>query len=235
MNGNACQGFEIAIEMRRHGAADPEAARRLDEHLRDCESCRSYEKLGAETEGGLRSYAEEARQKVDLERLRARGHRILGGVWSDIGAFSLLLASATLVRVVPKDTEVDLSMSALEAVLVLVWPFVLLRRSRVEVEEGWSSDILFYAIRKDLKQRLLFSGSLAAVAVALMVLIFVDRAVGRGVFPGGVFRLAFAAALVTLGIFVLAVRVPRLLRELREIPDVPDPYQHSSDSFFGLP
>ena len=76
---------------------------------------------------------------------------------------------------------------------------------------------------------------MAVTAVILMALMLVDRALGSGVFPGDALRLAFSAALGTLGIFVLAVRVPRLLRERREIPVVSDPYRHSSESFFGLP
>jgi hypothetical protein len=67
-----------------------------------------------------------------------------------------------------------------------------------------------------------------------MALLLGDRALGSSIFPAGAVRLAFTAALGALGLFVLAVRVPRLLREFREIPSVPDPYQHSSDSFFGL-
>jgi hypothetical protein len=234
MNENECRGFEIAIEMRRHGSADPEPSQRLDEHLRGCAECRSYENLGAETEVGLRSDAEEARARVDLERLRARGHQSLGGIWSDFGAFCLLLSLAFMTRVAFGDGRIDPEMATLQAILLLAWPFVLLRRSRRELEEAWSSDTLFYAIRKELKQRLLLSGSLAVIAVTLMALMLVDRALGSGVFPGGAPRLAFSAALGTLGIFVLTVRVPRLLRERREIPLVPDPYQHSSESFFGL-
>ncbi len=234
MSENACEGFEIAIEMRRHGAADPEASRRLDEHLRGCASCRAYEELGSETEAGLRSDAEEARAKVDLERLRARGHRILGGIWSDVGAFCLLLSLAFMTRVAAGG--IDPVVATLQALLLVAWPFVLMRRSRRELEEAWSSDTLFYAIRQELKWRLLISGSLAVTAVTLTALLLVDRALGSGVFPGGALRLAFSAALGTLGIFVLAVRVPQLLRERREIPVVPDPYQFArSTSTFGLP
>lgn len=234
MNESACHGFEIAIEMRRHGAADPEASRRLDEHLRECAACRAYEILGAETETGLRSDAEEARAKVDLERLRARGQRLLGGIWSDVGAFCLLLSLAFMTRVALGNGGIDPQMATLQAILLLAWPFVLLRRSRRELEEAWSSDTLFYAIRKEIKQRLLISGSMAVTAVILMVLMLIDRALGSSVFPGGALRIAFSGALGTLGLFVLAVRVPQLLRERREIPVVPDPYQHSSESFFGL-
>jgi hypothetical protein len=236
MNENACQGFEIAIEMRRHGADDPDASRRLDEHLLGCAGCRAYEKLGAETETGLRTDAEEARQKADLERLRTRGFRLVVGRWSDLGAFYLLIAVAWTIRFGLKVAGV-VEGSPLSEAWIPLWVLIVhfdMQRMRREIEEAWSSDTLFYAIRKDLNHRLLGSGVLAVLAVGYAAFALAFRALGRGGLPTGGFALAFAAGLGALGLFVLAARVPRLLRELREIPDVPDPYQHSSESIFGL-
>jgi hypothetical protein len=37
---SACDEFEVAVEMRRHGALGAPEAARLEEHLRACAACR---------------------------------------------------------------------------------------------------------------------------------------------------------------------------------------------------
>lgn len=237
MNEDACQGFEIAIEMRRHGAAQAETSRRLDAHVQGCARCRAFERLGAETETRLRADAEEAEGKADLERLRARGRRVLRGHWADYGFF-LLLSLAFATRVVLRVTGIeqgDVGFALVLAILAFVLPFVEMRRSQRELEEAWSSDVLFHALRKDVDARLKGSAILAAVGIAISILFFVDRVAGGGAFPAGVARPVFVGCFGALGLFVLIVRVPRLLRERREIPVVPDPYEFPpSTSTLGL-
>ena len=238
MNENACQGFEIAIEMRRHGAADAEASRRLDAHLQDCASCRSFDKLGAETEIRLRADAEEATGKVDLERARARGRRALRGHWTDYGAFFLLLSLAFATRVALRVTGIeqgDVGFGPVLAILLFVLPFVAMRRSQRELEEAWNSDVLFHSLRKYVDERLKGSVGLAVVGIAVSILFFIDRVAGGGAFPAGLARAVFVGCFGALGLFVLIVRIPRLLRERREIPVVPDPCDFPpSTSTLGL-
>jgi hypothetical protein len=238
MNENACQGFEIAIEMRRHGAADAEASRRLDAHLQGCASCRSFDRLGAETETRLRVDAEEMKGKVDLERLRARGRRLLRGHWSDYGAFFLLLSIALAARVALRVTGIeqgDVGLQPALAILAFVLPFVAMRRSQRELEEAWSSDVIFHFLRKHVDERLKGSIGLAVVGIAISIGLFIDRVSGGSAFPAGVARAVFVGSFGALGLFVLIVRVPRLLRERREIPVVPDPYDFPpSTSTLGL-
>lgn len=238
MNENACQGFEIAIEMRRHGAADAEASRRLDAHLQGCASCRSFDRLGAETETRLRVDAEEVKGKVDLERLRARGRRLLRGHWSDYGAFFLLLSIALAARVALRVSGIeqgDVGLQPALAILAFVLPFVAMRRSQRELEEAWNSDVIFHFLRKHVDERLKGAIGLAVVGIAISIGLFIDRVSGGGAFPAGVARAVFVGSFGALGLFVLIVRVPRLLRERREIPVVPDPYDFSpSTSTLGL-
>lgn len=239
MNENACDGFEIAIEMRRHGAADSEASRRLDAHLQGCANCQAFERLGSETETRLRADAEEATGKVDLERLRARGRRILRDHWTDYGAFFLLLSLAFAARVALRVTGIeqgDVGLQPALAILAFVLPFVAMRRSQRELEEAWNSDVFFHALRKDIDARLKGSVFLAVLVIAASILFFIDRVSGGGAFPAGVARAVFVGCFGALGLFVLAVRVPQLLRERREIPDVPDPYDFPpSTSTLRLP
>lgn len=227
MTDNGCEGFEIAIEMRRHGAANAETSRRLDAHLQGCASCRAFESLGAETETRLRVDAEEAQGKVDLERLRARGRRVLRGHWTDYGVFFLLLALAFAVRVILKVTGLEqgnLGLDPVLAIVAFVSPFVAMRRSRRELNEAWSSDVLFHTLRKYVNERLTAAFVLSVVGIALSISFFVDRQSGGGAFPAGVARAIFVGCFGALGLFVLIVRVPRLLRERQEIPLVADPY-----------
>lgn len=238
MNEDACQGFEIAIEMWRHGAAQAETSRRLDAHLQGCASCRAFERLGAETETRLRADAEEAKRRVDLERLRARGRRMIRSRWSDTGAFFLLASIALAARVAQRVTGAEHGEMGLEpvmAILFLLLPFVEMRRSHRELGEAWSSDVLFHALRKDVDARLKGSVFLGVLVIAASILFLVDRVAGGRVFPAGVARAVFVGCFGALGLFVLAVRVPQLLRERREIPVVPDPYEFPpSTSTLGL-
>jgi hypothetical protein len=227
MTENGCEGFEIAIEMRRHGAAHAETSRRLDSHLQGCATCRAFEKLGEETETRLRADAEEAEGNVDLERLRARGRRVLRSHWTDYGAFFLLVSLAFAVRVTLKVIGIehgDLGLDPALAILAFVSPFVAMRRSRRELEEARCSDVLFHTLRKYVNERLKGSVGLAVFGIAMSVLFFVDRVSVSGPFPAGVVRAVFVGCFGALGLFVLIVRVPRLLRERRELPVVPDPY-----------
>jgi hypothetical protein len=227
MTDSGCEGFEIAIEMRLHGAAQAETSNRLAAHLQGCATCRAFERLGAETETRLRADAEEANVKVDLERLRDRGRRVFRGHWTDYGAFFLLLSLAFAVRVTLKVTGLehgDLGLDPALAILAFVSPFVAMRRSRRELEEAWCSDVLFHALRKYVNERLTGSFGLAVVGIAVSISFLVDRASGSGTFPAGVARAVFVGCFGALGLFVLIVRVPRLLRERQEIPLVADPY-----------
>lgn len=237
MSENPCDGFEIAIDMRRHGAAAPEVSSRLDEHLRTCPTCRSYAELGEETETRLRADAEAARRKLDVERLRARGFRIALRRWTDFGAFYLFAAAAFAFRAAAKAAGLEQGSAPADAAMAMMWAFLLyadVRRSRKEIADAWSFDTLFFSMRRDVTTRL--KGSIVGgfLAVIFSAVFIADRILGFLQLRGGLLRTAFDLALGAVGLFVLAVRVPRLLREQREIPDVPDPYQHSSESFFGL-
>ncbi|HEY5191974.1 MAG TPA: sigma factor-like helix-turn-helix DNA-binding protein, partial [Candidatus Deferrimicrobium sp.] len=62
---NGCEGFEIAIEMRLHGAADQDASGRLDAHLATCEACRQFENEVKTSEKTMRERARPPRLSAD--------------------------------------------------------------------------------------------------------------------------------------------------------------------------
>ena len=145
------------------------------------------------------------------------------------------MSIAYLARVVLRVPGTDPYVATSLAILALALPFVWSRRSRRELEEAWSSETLFFAMRTDVTRRLTFSVLLAAVSIAGPVLSIVRGAPDFGP-VWSITRSLFSVCFGILGLFVLTVRVPRLLRERREIPIVPDPYEFSrSTSTFGLP
>jgi hypothetical protein len=228
MGEESCEGFEIAIEMRRHGAGEAEALARLARHLDGCASCRGFDRLGAESEGRLRADAESALASTNLERLRARGLRLALSRWNDVGAFYLFIGLALFVKtslraagVVPGEA------SLMDWSLALMWvaaPFVEIRRRRRAIEEAFRSDVLLFEMRTDVHQRLITAGAFIVFALGLVAFLAADRLLDRGSSPGGAMNLAFSAGLAALSTYVAAVRIPALLRERREIPEVRDPY-----------
>jgi hypothetical protein len=64
-----CRDFEIAIEMRLHGALADERAAELDEHLASCDACRRFETLAQTTKGTMNMRANTVASKMDWERV----------------------------------------------------------------------------------------------------------------------------------------------------------------------
>src|SRR5450755_136448 len=79
---NGCEGFEIAIEMRLHGAADADASARLDAHLATCAACREFERNTKHMEESMKSDTENLVRQVDWTRLRVRVRQIKIASWS---------------------------------------------------------------------------------------------------------------------------------------------------------
>lgn len=77
MTPNECEGFQIAIEMRLHGAADPNASKRLDLHLSSCPECRDFEATAKETENTMRIDADRVGKTIDWAQLRGRVHKLM--------------------------------------------------------------------------------------------------------------------------------------------------------------
>ncbi len=69
---NGCEGFEIAVEMRLHGAADRDASERLDAHLATCEACRQFELEVRAAEKTMRERGGTLEGAFDGARLREK-------------------------------------------------------------------------------------------------------------------------------------------------------------------
>ena len=73
---NECDGYQIAIEMKLHGAAaDPVS--RLEAHLASCPACREFETAAKQTEDTMRGDAREEEKTVDWNQLQERIRKLI--------------------------------------------------------------------------------------------------------------------------------------------------------------
>ena len=85
-----CEDFQVAIEMRLHGALGDAGRATLEEHLATCERCRAYEAAARGAEAILEAQARDAVSRADWEKVE-RGIR--GGVAASVR----MLATAVVV------------------------------------------------------------------------------------------------------------------------------------------
>ena len=231
MNENPCDGFEIAIEMRRHGASDEDASTRLDGHLAGCEGCRAYEELARGSDDALRRRAGDADQHMDWEGLTRRmaaGRRfaqlaalaaaalwtvLLGALWLARSGAVRLPFLDPLPRVLPVLAALTIFGMAVNAGRV----FRAIERRR-EFEEIGSPTVRLATYRRDLRRALRLSQW-----ACLLTVFLIPAAAWRWTRFQGPFD---AHALVTLlgqvGLLAVAlllffVRRPRLQREDAEL------------------
>jgi hypothetical protein len=138
-----CQGFEIAVEKRLHGAlAEPERAA-LDEHLAGCERCPAYQAAARGAEAGMRAEASAAVAELAWERVE-RGIRRSVRAWPRWLA-GAVLAGAWVALVAwlsaPPELRSGRMLRALPAVAIVVVLVALVagysaRRLAARVDQG---------------------------------------------------------------------------------------------------
>lgn len=85
-----CADFEIAIDMRAHGALGDAEREALERHLSSCDRCRAYQVAAAETERLMQGAASEALGQVDWGWVRRYVR------WSRLRFLSLAVSYAGL-------------------------------------------------------------------------------------------------------------------------------------------
>lgn len=90
-----CADFEIAIDMRAHGALGDAEREALERHLSSCDRCRGYEAEARETERLMQGAASEALGQVDWEVIRGQMRRARWRL--GLAGIVLLCAAAYLV------------------------------------------------------------------------------------------------------------------------------------------
>src|SRR5512136_843647 len=97
-----CEEFQVAIEMRLHGALGEAGRAPLEEHLARCERCRAYEAAARGTEAVMAEEASEAVARVDWDCWVGLASTV--GMLSTLGlvtalvAFLVWLCSPALLR-----------------------------------------------------------------------------------------------------------------------------------------
>lgn len=224
-----CEGFEVAIEMRLHRAAELRGVALLDAHLEVCPTCRLYEIQARTSHEAMRESAGVLEDALDLDRLRHRIRRAQATSW-----LAPLLVSAGFFAVV--------GLAALDAWLY-GRPFAFARYPRVIVfflaivalfalrsaqttmglrrAERSGKDLLA-ALRRDVRRRLratLFTtillGGLGLFHLLLIPL--TSSAPGAGVLRRTAGELLFVAGLLGGAVYGFAGALPRLRRERAEL------------------
>ena len=226
-----CDGYEIAIEMRRHGAADEEASRRLDAHLEGCDRCRAYERLASGSDEALRGRTGDVAARVDWDGLRRRvtaGSQnaqraallgsalwavLLGGLWLDRAAVAKVPFLEPLPQVLPVLVALTLFGIVLNAGRVLQ----ALDRQR-ELEEAGSTTLFLATYRRELGRALRLGRWACGLTLLLMPLAAWRWSRFHGPFDTHA-RVALLGQLGLLGLALLLffVRRPRLQREDAEL------------------
>jgi hypothetical protein len=178
---NGCEGFEIAIEMRLHGAADRQASERLDAHLATCEACRQFESEAKAAEGAMKENGGILEGAFDDARLRTSIRRAKREHWRIPLVFAAALFSVVAIfAFVFWSEKGHVAYSDLRG-MILVFAatsaLVLLRSVQTVFGLWWSErhkENLLPALRRDVARRIratrfasLVMGALALFHLAL--------------------------------------------------------------------
>src|SRR6266567_5691873 len=236
-----CEGFEIAIEMRLHGAADADGSERLNAHLATCEACRKFETDAKRMEESMKSDTESFVRQVDWNRLRARVQKIklanwslpAGLVLSLVGLLAAFLISVSFAKrsgLTWRDFAHYFAPTWGVILVALVLPIVLLfayslKSSAARLREARkaeeSPDGLLAYCRKELEKQIrgLRTGWLVPVGAAPLLFLTAWNA-HRAHTPSVLLVLTDAilpAFFIGMGLHSRFVQLPRLQRELEEL------------------
>lgn len=216
-----CEEFQVAIEMRLHGALGDAGRGPLDEHLARCERCRAYEAAARGSESAMVEQAREASAQVDWERVE-RGIR--GGVLASVR----MLAAAVVVVAwmagmvwlsTPPALRADRLLRTLPSMLLLLVLVAFVaaysgRRLTALADRGQMLETWRHMVVANLVWARRMQLALAGVVAFLLYKALAGRAVTYDptIYFGG---LAIPVAAVWL--YLRRVKLPRAEREARDL------------------
>lgn len=209
-----CDDFEIASEMRLHGALGGAEAGALDVHLATCARCRAFEAAARWTEAAMRDAASEAARDVDWGAVEAQLARWRRRGWVSLGPalVTLLLWGAMTwklhLRRDPDAWVVAVAALATAGALVRTW-----RKRRADAARmARGGEELLGVLRRDLAQRRRALVPLLLLLAALTAGLAWWAAVEPSRWASALLGLMAATGGITLAAGLLVKR-PRLARE----------------------
>lgn len=211
---NGCEGFEIAVEMRLHGAADAEASRRLDEHLAGCASCREFEAQSKEAETVLHGSSAAAASRVDWEKARGAIRRLSARSW--IGLAAVVSTSLVAYPMAMAEGRLKGEEGPWALVMIALAIAALVKQDRTRRKAAATAESHYYLvtlyakeITRQIREALgLGAGCLLLAALAAAKVFFSWPRASSWMSDRVIGLLALGAAAYLLG-----VQLPRLLRE----------------------
>lgn len=219
-----CEGFEIAIEMRLHGAADQDASGRLNAHLVTCEACRRFELEVRATEKTMRERGGTLEGAFDAARLREKIRRTQWEHWIDplvvATFFFLFIALAALEPWLYGRPSAFAKYPRVIPFFAGVTALFVLRSAQTVFGLSWSArrkENLLPSLRRAVSRRIratvLATVMLGGLGLFLLLLSPFMTRLPRGDWGD----LVLGAALVGGAIYNSVVALPRLRRERAEL------------------
>ncbi len=216
-----CDGFQVDIEKRLHGALGDAGRAPLEDHLARCERCRAYEAAARGAEAGMARSAGEAAARVDWDRVE-RGIR--GGVYSAVRMLAVAvvvaawMASMVWLSTAPALREERLlrTLPAMGFLLVLV-AFVAAwsaRRLTSLVDRGEMLDTWRHLVWAQVTWARRMQWATAAIAMFLLYKALTGRA---ATFDPAVYYGGLAVPVAAAWLWLRRVKLPRAEREARDL------------------
>lgn len=216
-----CEDFQIAIEMRLHGALGDAGRAPLEEHLAACERCRAYEAAARGAEANMGAQARDAVAEVDWGRVE-RGIR--GGVYASVRMLAAAVgAAAWMGGMVWLSTPPELRAGRLQRTapaLVLVVVLVAFvaaysgRRLLALADRGEMFETWRHMVVANLQWARRMQWAVAAIVAFLLykALTGTARTFDPAVYYGGL-----AIPLAAVWLYLRRVKLPRAEREARDL------------------
>jgi hypothetical protein len=148
-----CEEFEVAIEMQLHGALDAPAAAQLEEHLRTCPTCRSFQTLAKQTE---QTMSNEATLQLKAVNWTTQYEQLMGSIKAEHRGTlkrGLLMAALTSIPVLLMTKQPWLVPITWGIALGALW-FRTVYRQRELTSQSAHRDEFLYRYRRQLERRL---------------------------------------------------------------------------------
>ncbi len=214
----SCDDFELAIEMRNHGALPRDREDALLAHLLGCNGCRSFESLSTSSENAMSAHALTHIQSTNWDSLFANTTRVIQRNARDQilrGALALLVATVGLMLMSHRPLAIAL-IETVAGTLVFGFVWLLSKRRLTKIAGMKQQGELLFQHRFELESRV--RGALRVLLLPLTLpfiylelrplLVSAQSWIGFGL---------VAAAILAQTSFVLFIRRPALQRELREL------------------